>query len=437
MKSKSLRKLTILLNGLFKPSRVGPLRGPLSEIKDPQTLLTREVRLTGHHAVYLTKQGLADMRELVRTIGAMGLFGTEANSGDIASACRQVYGELLNQRLMPDDGQEFVDLLTAKVRREIRLRRYLVPLNGVELIGIDSLSLGSFRVVRATPELLTEAGLDVTQDHLAEFLKDVKLTACLMGDATGTPKVAQRRFSDSANLTLSLLAIFTGANYVHAATRFRISMRMTAENSPGRGTHLEWSPETGEARTSYTFMKTARLKLDEEAGTRLRADGLFDRAFALIDRDDGSELERAILRAIYWYGDAHRDLNQVMQFVKYWSCIEAFFSLDGEVTQSVATGLAASLVFAGFQFVPPSEYVSLKAKIKKLYQLRSDAVHNGTYLHVSDQDVIDLSQWAALAILLMISLVDQGYSKLEEVREQAERLDRIGSKINEGGEPHG
>ena len=51
--------------------------------------------------------------------------------------------------------------------------------------------------------------------------------------------------------------------------------------------------------------------------------------------------------------------------------------------------------------------------------------------------MIDLSQWAALAILLMISLVDQGYSKLEEVREQAERLDRIGSKINEGGEPHG
>lgn len=40
------------------------------------------------------------------------------------------------------------------------------------------------------------------------------------------------------------------------------------------------------------------------------------------------DLKAAIVKATYWFTDAQRDQERVMQFVKYWSCIEAFFSTD-------------------------------------------------------------------------------------------------------------
>jgi hypothetical protein len=150
---------------------------------------------------------------------------------------------------------------------------------------------------------------------------------------------------------------------------------------------------------------------------------LFDRAFALVANGEGNALENAIVRAIYWFSDAQRDPVPVMQFVKYWSCVETFFSQKEEVIRSVASGLATVLVAGGFGFFPADEYTTLKKRITKLYTLRCRALHGGSYLHVTDRDVADLSQWTAWMVITMLSLVERGYLSPEQVRGQTERLD--------------
>jgi hypothetical protein len=119
-----------------------------------------------------------------------------------------------------------------------------------------------------------------------------------------------------------------------------------------------------------------------------------------------------------------------MRLIKYWSCVETFFSADTrDITKAVSTGLASVLVFDGYSFVPVAEYSSLKKKIAKLYNLRSRAVHGAAYEHVSERDASDLSQWVAWMLINMVTFVEHGYTKLAEIKEITDQLD---SKFDAG-----
>jgi hypothetical protein len=150
------------------------------------------------------------------------------------------------------------------------------------------------------------------------------------------------------------------------------------------------------------------------------------RAFAILRAPDRTELEEAIARTVYWYSDAHRDPVLVMKLIKYWSCVEAFFSFEKEeITHAVSAGLASILVFGGFRFVPLSEYGALKRQIVDLYSLRSRAVHRGSHQHTKERDVAQFSQWVAWMIISMVALVEQGYTNLKAVKAQTDRLDGL------------
>lgn len=122
---------------------------------------------------------------------------------------------------------------------------------------------------------------------------------------------------------------------------------------------------------------------------------------------------------------AKEQVRQV-KLVKYWSCVEAFFSFDDEkITNAVSAGLASILVFGGFQFIPPSEYGATKKQIVNLYGPRLRAVHRGSHQHATERDVALFSQWVAWIIINMVELAERGYTTLKEVKEQTDRLDRL------------
>jgi hypothetical protein len=64
-----------------------------------------------------------------------------------------------------------------------------------------------------------------------------------------------------------------------------------------------------------------------------------------------------------------------MQFVKLWSCIECFFAItDEKITEANAKGIAAILVFGGYQVIAVDKYADTKRRVKQLYKLRSTAL---------------------------------------------------------------
>jgi hypothetical protein len=131
------------------------------------------------------------------------------------------------------------------------------------------------------------------------------------------------------------------------------------------------------------------------------------------------------VNAVHWYSDAHRDEVLVMRLLKYWSCIETFFSGDQQqITKSVAAGVAAALTHGGLGFARTDDYLDLRRRLTKLYGLRSRAAHRASFGHVSSSDAADLSQWISWLILTAIALVERGAQTREQLASWTRRVDK-------------
>jgi hypothetical protein len=199
---------------------------------------------------------------------------------------------------------------------------------------------------------------------------------------------------------------------------------MSPEQGHARATWLSWNDRNSGLTTHFNFVSSQQFKINSDLLEHFAARSTFTRAFDIFESHSRTQLEEAISKGVYWFSDAHRDPVLVMRLIKYWSCVETFFSADNkDITRSVSTGLAAVLVYGGFNFVPETEYLSFKKRVAKLYDLRSRAVHGAAYNHVSEANVADVSQWAAWMLINMLSLVERGYTEIGQIKTITDQLD--------------
>lgn len=112
-----------------------------------------------------------------------------------------------------------------------------------------------------------------------------------------------------------------------------------------------------------------------------------------------------------------------MRLVKFWSCIECFFSFEKtKTTNSIIDGLSLTLVYGGYHFIEPEKEKGLRKRIEELYELRSQAVHDARHEHTTQRDVADVSQWAAWLIMTMLKLTESGYETRAQIKKETDRL---------------
>lgn len=88
------------------------------------------------------------------------------------------------------------------------------------------------------------------------------------------------------------------------------------------------------------------------------------------------------------------------------------------------------MVHGGFKIYSVEEYKSLKIHIKNLYTKRSKALHRAYWSEIYEDDVINLANWSAWLIINVLALkVLSNYTKLQEIIEQAKRLDDIHQRL--------
>jgi hypothetical protein len=199
---------------------------------------------------------------------------------------------------------------------------------------------------------------------------------------------------------------------------------MSPEEGHGTAIWLSWSDKSLDLTTHRKYVGSQPFKINSDILGQFAASGVFARAFKIFESHSRTQLEEAIAKGVHWFSDAHRDAAPVMRLIKYWSCIETFFTSESkDITRSVSVGLASVLVYGGYGFVPEKEYPALKKRVAKLYDIRSRAVHGAAYHHVLERNVNDLSQWAAWMLLNMVSFVERGYTKTGQIKAMADRLD--------------
>ncbi len=269
-----------------------------------------------------------------------------------------------------------------------------------------------------------EGGLELNSIY-EQFKNSLWLTAAI----TGSPDVASERFEYRATLTVGLLAICGAVLYKGAVWRSRMRAVISPLEHRKAVLMLRWDRGGDDPQLTRKWGFEQNLSLESESVAYLTDHCFLRELAALPGETNRSELQDAIVRAVYWFADAYKDSNPTMQFIKLWSCAECFFAIDiSGVTDLNAEGFAAILTFAGFKIVEPKEYPTFKRRVKNLYDLRSKAIHRGFFGHVQTRDLDDLSRWIAWIIISMFSLSKRGYRTLRQVRQQTSRLDRLADK---------
>jgi len=426
LSSKDLRTLTHDIdrianeNALFAPQSLEDLKS--IDLK-AASYLSREIRLSGNRRFLLTDSGYTALQAIVTRLDGANLSDGLADYSDLFTATKKVFEDCLSKGQRPEDGAELAKLIGQTLEQTIASHRFVARLYGVELKDIDSVRLGTFRIVQPTAEWIRDLGGDHSHENVALLLERTGHQLWLTGEVTGTLRIARAKFQAGAQLATGVLTVLAAALYQYGAHAFRIGIAMTPEESYGEASFLTWTDKNPSPSITFQYAKSQPLIVDPDMRTRLEHSPLCTRAFTILDSDNRNDLEDAIVHALYWYSDAHRDLLTEMRLLKYWSCVETFFSSKTKTTQAVTQGLAACLVFGEFRLPAAGEYTTFKRRLTKLYDQRSRATHEAEYGHVSDRDAADFSQWVSWMLLNMITLSEHGYTTVDSVKAWARAID--------------
>ena len=152
--------------------------------------------------------------------------------------------------------------------------------------------------------------------------------------------------------------------------------------------------------------------IDKELLNYLSKTCFLNEAASLIEKQRRNELEEAILKAIYWFGQVQDDTNDASKWIKLWTCLECFFSLDkNEITESNARGIASLLIYGGYKIDDFGDFMKLKSKIKIFYEFRSKIIHNADFKQIDSKSLYDLSLITAWVIIVAVSLLPSGATK--------------------------
>lgn len=418
---KQARTIQYALKQLAGASALIPVRSIEDFGKVP---FGHELQLAGHRSVLLSDHGMAQVRLIVRTLQQADPFNGMADYSDVWSACWKTLEELLSQNQMADGAEEWLDLISARIKPQIRSRGFAAPFVGVEFKDIEELALGSMKLVRPSVSHLDNAGVNHEWADVAKIIgryQDRELW--LQGQARGTPRVAEARFRTLSDLVAGLLAAAAAVMLESGATRIFISPNMSGHDSHGDASWFSWD-ESGENFSLHrSGIRGVPFVIDAGLREQLYEASVVRTAMRILESQTRTPLEEAIARGFHWFADAHRDPTPVMQFVKYWSCIETFFSMDQEdITKSVSIGVAAVLVFGGYEFERRDGYSNLKKRVSTLYALRSQAVHRASRSHITEADVAELSRYAARLLINAVSFVERGYRTPDEIKRHSMRL---------------
>ena len=320
---KKLRTIDYALDRLFS---TGSLLIPQS-LKDfaGNNDLARVLWLPDHRTILFTDAGLSHLRTIVKTINEADIFDGLAAYSDVSAAFRHILKDLLSKDMRPENAAELLDLVRERLSAEIGNHTYAVPLSGVDMDGIDAVTLGSMKIVRSPIPYIESAGVKHDHVDLPREIEAAKRYLWLIGSAKGTPRVSQEKFRELAELASGMLAVYAASMYERGASRFRIGVVMSPEGH-GSANWLSWNDRNLELTTHHRFIGSQQFKINSDTLERFAATGLFARAFEIFESSNRTQLEDAIVRGVYWFSDAHRDPVPVMRLIKYWSCIETFFS---------------------------------------------------------------------------------------------------------------
>ncbi len=387
--------------------------------KKPGALtLFRELRLSSGQVIYLTDKALSAIDNLHDCLAGVIHKSYKITDGDLHKAIIDLVKRIYCEEIKAEDFFNELDLVLVSSQKDYVT---YACLQGLGLQGFDCFQIGPFAFQNASRDLLKHVqGNEENVDHVWKKTKGRLLVSC---SYTGSEDYIDSQFSKDAARVCSALALA----FTTALDKGIIGVRLVPEirgHNYSSSNFRFWVSADGERLvTSVTMGAGPYLNLSKENFELLEGNNWYAQLMDAARSEPKTEIEEVIVRALHWFYGAQSEEVLEMQFVKLWSCIECVFSFEkAKVLSAIRNGLSAVLVFGGFRFVEFKEIKHLRSRITKLYDLRSEAVHDAAVGHVEVKDVVELSKWAAWLVLELVALRELGYKTRREIKEQSDRL---------------
>lgn len=379
--------------------------------------------------VYLSFDGRTSLRRICDIISQSKRYENLLNYNDIFKGVLSEIERWLNDRLIPDDF-EFVEPLDILLQKEIENFTFVCKANGISFDNLDSIVLGNRKIRKYDNDLVDD--LEDVSDIIGETIKkEYSDNLVIVGSEKGSSSVAQEKFFHNAELGLCVLRLFSCALCRQAIHHINIRLINDCAPALSPASCFGWPESTKSISFTRYFRSEQDFKISKELLDYIIAECFFIELSNLIDKQNRTELEDAVVKSLFWIGEAQKDSSPASAWVKLWSCVECFFTLDDkEITEKNARGISSILIYGDYSHDKYDDYDKVKKKIKTFYKLRSKIVHRAEYTHIDKILLEELSFMVAWVIVTMTSLIDRGYTTLQQVQEEAKRLDAINYQSN-------
>lgn len=391
----------------------------------PEKITVKEKEL------YLSEIGSESLKKITVLILSKSNFKNYLTFDEIYNELKIKIGKALVDRQY--EVKEFIFDLLSTIELMIVDHTAMYCIKGIS-INCDTLQLGNVKIIKKDKLFFDSLNLH-KNIHPQSIYENMNAPYWLIVNVRGSKKVAKQNSLYRATIFEGILNVYAIIFYKNAIQKIRVQVQNEYSNNSKTHFSLIWPSEDTSNAMYYTkFTENQSFNFNQDMINEAKLNLFFDEYSEILDKVEKSEIDESILRSTYWIAESVKDNNNTMKFIKLWTAIECFFSVNshagtfknGGIAELNATGLSTILTFGPYRLVDHKKYSDFKKNIKKLYVLRSKAIHAGFHQHISDKDLNDLSYWTAYLVISLVALSKVGgYIKLNDIYAQSERLNNI------------
>jgi hypothetical protein len=333
--------------------------------------------------IYLSVDGEASLQRICDITYGSKKYSELLDYNDISQSVLAELGRWHSNGLIPS-GEEFIKELDQLLSKTIKKFYFTCRVDGIYLDKVASIRIGQ-RDVRIYNSTDLDSMSAVRESTKKIIDKEYDGSLVIAGTENGSKAVALEKFYHNAEFSLSILRLYSCALLKQAIHKVNIRLINNCAHSYGAASCFGQEDSTKNLIFTRYFKSTEDFKLETELLDYLGAELFFDNLSSLVDKESKNDLENAIVKSLYWIGEAQKDHSNPSAFIKLWSALECFFTPGGDkIAERNASGISCMMIFGDFHHEQYEDYKQLKKKIKNYYKLRSKVVHNAEFSQIND-----------------------------------------------------
>lgn len=320
------------------------------------------------------------------------------------------------------------------LNEELAKRVFYFLLNGLKLKSSEHLILDDVAIFNFEeshlPNIIENRIPDSEDDdfekHISEFVKKNFFgETCIRVPCFGDCEKAEQIARSKARLVLNYFRFLFCVVHYERVHENSIKISMQSETfGQGESFFYQSEPKGSICLSSGIGRRNRQdFELDEQFLKECKEDIFFNDFFGFAFKKEKTEVERIITTAIYWIGEAQADFDKESSFLKYWIALESIFTSKKEgITEALCKGVSIILAFSSYRFIKIHTIDETYKRVSKLYELRGNIVHRGSYQEIKETELIEMCKLSWQTVLCFFDLRSMNYTHITQVEEQTNRL---------------